>query len=232
MVVLLATTAFTVIVGEDFDTFLSDLGLLVINPTATVQVTTTSVFTSTVEMTTTDEQTSTPVATVTPTATLENTATATIINTPTRTPTSTATSTSTVTSTPTETPVVELFNVQTGSPVFTANFVHTTEACAWQGIAGQVFGADGSPLLNYIVKVSGKYNGKDFSQLSLTGLVSNDPYGPGNFEIVLGTTPLDSTDLLTIQLFDPTGLEMTNPISISTFSSCSKNLEIINFIHK
>lgn len=241
MVVLLATTAFTVIVGEDFDTFLSDLGLLVVNPTAIVEVTSTSVFTNTATVTSTEQSTSVPVSTATPSATLENTATATatiqastatITNTPTRTLTSTATSTNTATSTPTETPVVELFTVQTGSPVFAANFVHPTEACAWQGIAGQVFGADGSPLLNYIIKVTGKYNGKDFTQLGLTGLVANDPYGPGNFEIVLGTIPVESSNLLTIQLFDPTGLEVTNPITISTYASCSKNLEIINFIHK
>ncbi|PKN96390.1 MAG: hypothetical protein CVU43_20950 [Chloroflexi bacterium HGW-Chloroflexi-5] len=87
----------------------------------------------------------------------------------------------------------------------------------------------GAPLTHYILKITGTYNGVSVNQIGLSGLVTNTPYGPGSFEFVLGTTPVDSDDLLTIQVFSPTGTEVLGPVSIDTFASCSKNLQIINF---
>jgi hypothetical protein len=230
MVVLLATTAFTVVLGEDFDFW----SLFSTEPTTIVQNTSTptqsaeytATFTVTEEPTATEEYTATLEYTDTPeaTATPENTATEVPTNTPTLTPTSTSTAT------PTEVPVTEKFIIQTGSPVFTANFAHPTQACAWQGIAGQVFLADGDPAIGYIMKLSGTYNGASVNMIGLTGLVTNTPYGPGSFEFVIGSQAIDTLDQLTLQLFDPTGQELTSLISIDTFASCTKNLQILNFV--
>lgn len=86
--------------------------------------------------------------------------------------------------------------------------------------------------MNYIVKVVGTFDGKPFNQIGITGMVSGNPYGPGSYEIVLGNKALDSVDKLTIQLFNPVGLAITNPLPFSTSSSCTKNLVIINFTEK
>lgn len=222
LLVLLAGTALTVLVGEGFD-------FLDIDPTATipntstsvVEATATTVFTDTAVPTATAVNTNTPV----PTSTPVNTATATTV------PTNTATTVPTKTNTPIPTapPIAGLFRVQSGSPVYTINFAHPEAGCNWTGVAGQVLSADGAPLTNYILKVSGIYNGAAINQIGLSGLVANEPYGPGSFEFVLGTKPLDSVKKLTIQLFSPSGVEMIGPVSFNTSVQCSKNLMIINF---
>jgi hypothetical protein len=110
-----------------------------------------------------------------------------------------------------------------------ANFAHKDAACNWQGVAGQVFDSAGNTVKNYIVKITGTYNSNPVSALAVTGMVSGTPYGPGGYEVILGTTPLDSVDLLSIQVFDTTGKAVTNALKFSTSSDCTKNLVIINF---
>ena len=223
LVVLLAGTALTVLFGEGFD-FLNPEPTETIAITATVEstfpveATATTVFTETEVPTATSEFTSTPQ----PTATEEST------------PTQTATPTNTPTATPTATATVDndLFAIQAGSPVFTVNFAHPEAACNWQGVAGQMLSKTGAPLQNYILKLTGTYNGAPINQIVLSGLVTNEPYGPGSFEFVLGSTPIDSVNMMTIQVFSPTYVEVMGPESISTFASCSKNLQIINFQQK
>jgi hypothetical protein len=223
LVVLLAGTALTVIFGEGFNFLNPDPTETMaitntVESTFPVEATATAIFTETQVPTATSEFTSTPV----PTATEENTPTETA--TPTNTPTATATAT------PTED--TDLFAIQTGSPVFTTNFAHPEAACNWQGIAGQMLSKTGAPLQNYILKLTGTYNGSPINQIVLSGLVTNEPYGPGSFEFVLGSTPIDSVSMMTIQVFSPTYVEVMGPESVSTYASCSQNLEIINFKQK
>ncbi|PKN99049.1 MAG: hypothetical protein CVU42_09280 [Chloroflexi bacterium HGW-Chloroflexi-4] len=223
LIILLAGTALTVFLGEGFD-FLNP------DPTATVAITTT-VATTEVAETIVVTETAAPTATLEATGTEIPTATEEMTATVTSTATATATPTNTPTSTATATPTqnTDLFEVQTGSPVYTVNFAHPDAACNWQGVAGQVLSKTGAPLTNYILKISGKYNGLSINLIGLSGLVTNTPYGPGSFEFVLGTTAIASDDLLTIQVFSPTGTEVLGPVSIDTYASCSKNLQIINF---
>lgn len=226
LVILLAGTALTIFFGEGFN-FLNP------DPTATVVLTNTVAATLPAGVTETIAATETEAPTATsevnstevPTATEEVTATVAL----TATATATATNAPTSTATATPTPNTDLFEVQTGSPVFTVNFSHPEAACKWQGVAGQVLSKTGAPLTHYILKITGTYNGASINQIGLSGLVTNTPYGPGSFEFVLGKTPVDSDDLLTIQVFSPTGTEVLGPVSIDTFASCSKNLQIINF---
>jgi len=226
IVVLLATTAFTVLFGDSIDFNIFDptatpiVSETTLSPTSSVEATPITEFTATEALPPTS--TPQPTATELPTATLQ----------PTSTPTAVNTSTSTATATATTSPFTDLFIIQTGSPVFTSNFAHPTEGCAWQGVAGQVFGTNKQPLTNYIIKLTGTYNGKSVNLIGLTGLVSNNPYGPGNFEFVLGNQAIDSEGLLSLQLFTPEGQEVIAPIAINTFSTCSKNLQIINFQQK
>ena len=173
-----------------------------------------------------------PETTVGPTvtSTVEETLAATATEIATSTPTAippTATATAIPSATPTATSVPMAYDVQTTTPVFMTNFAHTDAACNWQGIAGQVFDKSGNTVNNFVIKISGTYNNAALSSLAVTGLAS--VYGPGGYEVVLGTTAIDSTDLLSIQVFDATGKAVTNSLKFSTSSDCSKNLVIINF---
>lgn len=246
--VMVTIAACTVLLGEGFSfPFLEPTATAVITETEipfpteiVVDPTSTEVVPAETEIVpTATEEIIVPTATLAPT--VENTATlipptATLIPataTVTRTsipPTATFTPTAippTATFTPTA--ITEKFSIQAATPIFMVNFVHTAEGCNWQGVAGQVFDQTGNPLLNYIVKVAGTYNGQPFSQIGYTGMVSSNPYGVGGFEIVLGNTPVASVDLLTIQLFDTKGIPVTNPLSFSTSSNCAQNLVLINF---
>jgi len=156
-------------------------------------------------------------------------------------PTATATATAippTATFTPTAVPptatlaptaITEKFTIQAATPIFMANFAHASAGCNWQGVAGQIFNASGQPAMNYVIKVTGTFNGQPFTQISVTGTVAGNAYGVGGYEIVLGTTAVNSVDLLTIQLFDNLGAAVTNPLPFSTSANCAQNLVLINF---
>jgi hypothetical protein len=161
------------------------------------------------------------VATATPT--VAPTATNTVAPTATATPKPTATVAPTATST-------YPFARQTGSIKFIKNFAHTSAGCNWQGYAGQVFDADGNPLMNYVVKITGKYNGSSVSLLGVTGAVSKDPYGPGGYEIVFGSSVHEALQTLSIQLFNPSGTAVSPKYLIDTSKWCNENLTIFNFV--
>jgi len=226
MVVLVLATAFSVVVtntGGFFDIFgpfptEATVTALPTNATATPDVTlepTVDVPTATLEPTLEVIPTETATATLEPTATL-----------PPPTPTQTAVPQ------PTATATAVPFQVQRMTPIFMTNFVHADAACNWQGVAGQVFDANDTPIPNYIVKITGLYNSQPVNLMGITGMIAGLPYGPGSYEIVLGATPLDSVDSLSVQLFDNAGNPVTDPLAFSTSKDCNKNLVIINFQKK
>ncbi len=245
--VMVTIAACTVVLGEGFSfPIIEPTATAVIEPTEIPFPTEISVVPTATEIVLPTSEVTEPVPTATdivlePTATLEPTAvftatlvppTATVIPPTATTKPATATFTPTVippTATATATAITEKFTIQAATPIFMINFVHTTEGCNWQGVAGQIFDASGIPLKNYIVKVAGTYNGQPFSQVGYTGMVSGNPYGIGGYEIVLGNSAVASVDLLTIQLFDSTGIPVTNPMAFSTSANCSQNLVLINF---
>jgi hypothetical protein len=236
MLVLLTITACTVLFGEGFE-----IPFLDPTPTAIVFETATAIPTdATLEPTGMVEASPTAIETSQVDLTTEPTIISTVPSTPTvLPPTATFTPTTippTVTLTPTiiatNTPFAVLYAVQPATPVFMVNFVHESEACAWQGVAGQVFDITGKPVMNYIIRITGVYDGKPFNQIGITGMVAGNPYGIGGYEIALGATALDSIDQLSIQVFDALGTPITDPLPFSTSSNCSKNLVIINFIEK
>ncbi len=223
IVVLLATTAFTVLFGEDFSFPTQD-----VTPTSIIFETTqpTPAATATIMPVETEE----PMVTEPPVILPEETTTP-LPTEPTPMPTATTAPTDPVVL-PTEEVITDLFSIQTGSPVFAPNFAHPAAACAWQGIGGQILDTSGLPLANYILRVSGLYNGNPISLISVTGLVTNNPYGPASFEFVLGNSAVESSNALVIQVFDAAGDPVTNPFPLQTSSACSSNLMILNFVQK
>lgn len=157
-------------------------------------------------------------------------ATTAVAATATRTPTSpaaTATAASTaVAATATPTAQSFAFAIQSGTPVQIQNFANSS-GCSWQGIAGQVFDLDGAPLKNVVVKAGGTWNGASVSVLAMTGLSTG--YGEGGYELVLGSSAVNSANTVWVQLFDLAGNSLSQKVTISTSSDCTKNLVLLNF---
>lgn len=165
-----------------------------------------------------------PTDTIVPSATL------------TETPVSSLTITSTLepTLTETPTPIVPDFTPQPTVPppspfpfvvrdnqvILTTNFANIA-GCAWQGIGGQVFGIDGSPLPGIRVHVFG--NGLELYADS----GSNPLYGPSGWEIAVANTVNSGTYVVELQTQQGTVISPQQNVTFS--SSCDGNLALVNF---
>lgn len=119
------------------------------------------------------------------------------------------------------------YQLAEGSPVYTVNFAHPEAGCGWLGLAGQVFDAQAAPLLNLVVVVEGYLGETPVEGLALTG--SSPAYGPGGYEIVLGSLPVESSKALTVSLFDLEGNLLAPRVALDTYADCGKNLILVNF---
>lgn len=176
-----------------------------------------------------------PTSTLTPVA-LPATWTPTVMATKTPLPEN-ATATSTIEPSPTvedATPSAEVtvnplysFALQ-GSPASLKSSVFKpSTGCDWQGVAGLVIDMQSKPLVNIGVVLKGTYDGKTISTQTISG--THTEYGVSGYEFQLGTTPLASTGLLSIQLVDQAGLPMSEQVIFDTYGTCDKNLILINF---
>ena len=135
----------------------------------------------------------------------------------------------TETSTPQFTATPFPFILQSITPVYIENFAHPSEGCNWLGIVGQVFDRDGKPLLNKVIMVTGKIEGKAVEIVGVTGVPEADIYGPGGFEIQIADHVFASEKALSIQAFNLDGIPISDSILFDTLADCGKNLVIINF---
>lgn len=123
-----------------------------------------------------------------------------------------------------------LFAPQSGTPVAAANFVQPQAACAYLGVAGQIFYPDGTPATGLVVEVTGSLSGKSLLKLALAG---NSPVlGLGGYEIQLASAPVASQKTLAIQLFDLKGTALSEKVFFDTYGgadACSRNLILVNF---
>jgi hypothetical protein len=156
--------------------------------------------------------TETPTLTLVPTFTLEPTATTVSLITPSRTPT------------PTATPKAP-FNATT--TYIDSTIIHPEAACNWQGVAGTIVDSNNADMIGITVRLTGFYNGKTQNSLTVSGVAP--AYGKSGFEFFLGTVPISSDGLLSIQILDQAGLPLSANIEIDTFSDCSKNLVLVKF---
>ncbi|MDO9546456.1 MAG: hypothetical protein Q7J07_06875 [Pelolinea sp.] len=137
-----------------------------------------------------------------------------------------------LTNTPQSTATPFPIKLQSGSPAYIKNFAHPSDGCAWLGVAGQVFGMDGKPLLNNVAMVTGKIDGKTIEIVGVTGIPEADIYGPGGYEIKISDQISNSEDLLSIQIFNLNGIPISEVVPFDTYADCGKNLIIINFHYK
>jgi hypothetical protein len=119
------------------------------------------------------------------------------------------------------------FGVQAAPSAVNSSTFKPSTGCAWQGIAGQVLDLQGRHLVNIGIQLKGTYNGKTISTQSISG--THTEYGDSGYEFPLGTTPISSSGLLSIQLIDQSGLPLSEQVIFDTFDTCDKNLVLINF---
>lgn len=116
-----------------------------------------------------------------------------------------------------------------GEPAAMANTVfHPDDSCDWQGVAGTVVDLQGKPVVGVLVRLTGYYDGRTIDMTTLTGGASAW-YGESGYEFILGFKPLDSSDVLAVQLIDQAMMPISNRIIFDTFTDCDKNLILINF---
>jgi len=141
-----------------------------------------------------------------------------------------STVTPTVTPMPTPSPTALYdYGIQVGSPAVVANFLHPDAGCNYTGIGGQVFSKNGKPIGDQIVvKVTGTIEEKDVEFLAVTG--GYPALGPGGYEITLADHLAGTNNSLFLQLFDLNGIAVSPLISFNTYSDCTKNLVVLNFV--
>ena len=161
-----------------------------------------------------------PTESILPTATLMATKTATLE------PTVTFTPTMTLTATPVP------YHLQSTTPIYLQNFVHSDSGCNWMGIGGQVFDRLGNPMPNLVVWVMGVIDSQPIERIVLTGTTAGDNYGKAGFEAILSAKPLRTEDVFSIQILDINGNVLSERISFDTSDQCDENLIIINFVEE
>lgn len=87
--------------------------------------------------------------------------------------------------------------------------------------------ANNSPIFGVVVRLTGTLGGNHIELTTLSG-VSPD-YGKAGYEFVLGKIVPSSDDKLYVQLIDPTGLPLSEKMSLPVSADCEKNLILVRF---
>jgi hypothetical protein len=100
--------------------------------------------------------------------------------------------------------------------------------CNWLGVAGIVLDKNNAHHIYVQVLLVGTLDGKPINNITVSG-TSPQYYGASGFEFQLGSTPLDSTKMLYLQLRDQGGVPLSENVYINTYSSCNKNMVFVTF---
>jgi hypothetical protein len=100
--------------------------------------------------------------------------------------------------------------------------------CNWLGVAGIVLDKKGAHHIYVQVLLVGTLDGSPINNITVSG-TAPQYYGASGFEFQLGSTPLDSTGTLFLQLRDQGGVPLSENVYINTYNSCSKNMVFVTF---
>lgn len=119
------------------------------------------------------------------------------------------------------------FTLQKGLPLYLENFAHPDQGCGWRGVAGQVFGSDGQPVLDLVVGV-----GISPDEPALWSAVTGTApaYGLGGFELQVNSPAEDESSSYWIQVFAPNGLPLSSQFPFEIHRACDQALAILNFV--
>ena len=178
-------------------------------------------------------------ATWTPTVTLPPTDTSTPR--PTFTMESSSTPYKLMTSTPFKSPTVTTIPTRTarptGAPYTMTNRLADRATykpgsdCSSMYVAGRVLDSSNTDVSpGWTIKVGGTLHGKSLQLITLVGL--DKVYGPSGFEISLGVAPVASTGTTTVQLFDLSGVALSEQYKLNTSADCKQDLIFVLFQQK
>jgi hypothetical protein len=108
-----------------------------------------------------------------------------------------------------------------------STIIHPEDGCGWFGVGGSVVDASGAPVLYMTLRLTGSLDGKPIEKLTVSGTALD--YGQSGFEFKLGSTPMASNKLLTLQLLDQSGVPQADEVLIITYKDCDKNLILVRF---
>ena len=100
----------------------------------------------------------------------------------------------------------------------------TAEGCEWVSIAGSVRGLQGEILNGYGVRVEGE----GVSLIVYTGGADSLFFQPGEFEVLLGDTPVVAPFAVT--LLSPEGQVLSEDYLVITSDRCDQNVAVIDFV--
>jgi hypothetical protein len=108
-----------------------------------------------------------------------------------------------------------------------STIIHPDAGCSFFGIGGSVVDANNTPVLYMTLRLSGTLGGDVVNKLTVSGTALD--YGQSGFEFQLGTAPLASSKLLTLQLLDQSGVAQADNVYIITYNDCKRNLILVRF---
>ena len=100
--------------------------------------------------------------------------------------------------------------------------------CNWLGVAGIVLDKNNAHHIYVQVFLLGTLDGQSINNITVSG-TAPQYYGASGFEFQLGSTPLDSSKTLYLQLRDQGGMPLSENVYINTYNSCDKNMVFITF---
>ena len=108
-----------------------------------------------------------------------------------------------------------------------STIIHPDLGCGWFGIGGSVTDAKNAPVLYMTLRLSGSLDGNVINSITVSGTALD--YGPSGFEFKLGTAPVASDKLLTLQLLDQDGVPQASNVYLVTYNDCKRNLILVRF---
>ncbi len=121
------------------------------------------------------------------------------------------------------------YTQQAGNPFYLPNFNHPDADCNWMGVAGQVFGPEGEPLLGVFIEVGDLGAGDSAVFTGVTG--DAQAYGLGGYEIKLADTVVATSGVYWVQAFNAEGTPLSERIFFDTFIDCERNLILLNLVY-
>jgi len=147
-------------------------------------------------------------------------------------PTATSLYTATPSETPTRTPKPQGMPYKAEITVYESTKLRADSSCDSMYVVGQTLDFKKNPVLGLQVRLGGSLPGKSFNPAltTLTGIVTT--YGPSGFEFDLQIAPVASKESLWLQLYDQSGMPLSDQVFLTTYADCKKNMIYLRFTQK
>jgi hypothetical protein len=119
------------------------------------------------------------------------------------------------------------FKAQDGTP----SYLPYSGGCNGIYLAGYVLDAENNPLVHMTVRAVGVVDGQQISVQALSG--SNTDYTESGWELKLFDSAIKTTGQFSVALYKQGSIQpVSDEVTFDTFSSCTQNLTVINFVQE